>query len=806
MNLKLVFSCLSLIILVTVFMSYGMLNNEVSNPPSEVYSKVRIKVAASQQLNSLIQNDISLEHYQGNFKDGIEVVLNQNEMMRLKSTGISYEIIIADMNEFYNNRSAPTAAELMNSKTIQNNDNVASFSYGSMGGFYTYAEMVQKLDSMRLQYPNLITAKQDRGTTAEGRKIWSVKISDNPDMDESATEPVVYFDGVHHAREPISMAATMYFMYWLLDNYNTNPEAKYLVDNREIYFIPIVNVDGYVYNQTTNPNGGGNWRKNRRNNGSSCYGVDLNRNYGFGWAYDNNGSSPDPCSDTYRGPSAFSEPETQAVKGLVDAVHPKVSFSSHSVAGRYLNPFGYRDSSVAYEIYSDFSNDFSTQNDYLYGTVWQMLDYLSNGTTRDYLHSVGTYCWTPEMAGSGFWPTVSEIIPLCNENLGPLKYLTWVGGAYAKTQSFKLLGKGYVEKTDTLSLEVSINNKGLSKTAKNVVVSVTSPYPNLTALNASVNYDSISARTIKKNTANPFKFILGSSAALLDEIKLIVTVKQENITTTIDTLKVSVGRQSVIFSDNAENGTANWTSAGTGIMWDTSYISPYEGNKSFADSRFGNSRNSTNNTFTLNQQWSLSGTLNPRIEFATRYAIEAGFDYARIQISSNNGSTWTSLSGRYTTSVGGQPSYSGNQSWVVEQINIAAYAGQSVKIRFNYFTDAGQPGDGFFFDNFKILNYLVTTGVNQIGTEVPERFSLGQNYPNPFNPVTKINFDLPKSGFVTMKVYDVTGKVIANLISQNHSAGRYSIDFNANDFPSGTYFYKLETGDFSEVKRMVLVK
>jgi hypothetical protein len=198
--------------------------------------------------------------------------------------------------------------------------------------------------------------------------------------------------------------------------------------------------------------------------------------------------------------------------------------------------------------------------------------------------------------------------------------------------------------------------------------------------------------------------------------------------------------------------------------------------------------------------------LNPRIEFATRFATEAGFDYARVQISSNNGSTWTSLPGRYTTTVGGQPSYSGNQSWVVDQINIAAYAGQSVKIRFNYVTDSGQPGDGFFFDNFKVLNYTVTTGVSQIGTEVPERFSLKQNFPNPFNPSTKINYDLPKTGFVTMKIYDVTGKVVANLISQNQNAGRYSIDFIAGDFPSGTYFYKLEAGDFSEVKRMVLVK
>jgi carboxypeptidase T len=805
MKVKALITSICLVVLVSIIAGFNMINYSESNIPAETYSKVKIKPATPEQVKTLIQNDITIEHFEGHLHDGIEVVINQNEITRLKATGIPYEIMIADMDEYYRNRPVSTPEEMMRSKTIQQSDNVTGFSYGTMGGFHTYAELVQKLDSLRLQYPTLITAKQDRGTTVGARTIWSVKISDNADVNESATEPAIYFDALHHAREPISLEALLYYMYWLLDNYNTNPEAKYLVDNREIYFIPIVNPDGYAYNQQTNPNGGGNWRKNRRNNGS-CFGVDLNRNYSFGWGYDNSGSSPDPCSDTYRGPSANSEPESQAVKNLVDAVRPKISFSTHSVAGRYLNPFGFRDSSVSYDIYSDFSNDFSSQNDYLYGTVWQMLAYYSNGTTRDYLHSQGTYCWTPEIGGSDFWPAISEIVPLCNENLGPLKYLTWVGGAYAKMQNFKILGKGYADKTDTLSLEVSINNKGLSKTAKNVVVSIASLYPNLTALNATVNYDSISARTTKKNTSNLFKFIVGNSAALLDEMKLIVTVKQENVTTTIDTIKINVGKQSVLFSDNAESGTGNWTKAGTGILWDTSYISPYEGNKSFADSRYGNSRNTTNNTFTLNNPIILTGTLNPRIEFATRFATEKTFDYARIQISSNNGSTWTNLAGRYTTTISGQPSYTGNQSWVVDQINIAAYTGQTVRIRFNYICDSGDPGDGFFFDDFKVLNYSLTTGVVQLGTEVPERFSLSQNFPNPFNPVTKINYDLPKAGFVTMKIYDVTGKIVANLVSQNQNAGRYSVDFIASDFPSGTYFYKLEAGEYNDVKRMVLVK
>ncbi|HMS63671.1 MAG TPA: M14 family metallopeptidase, partial [Ignavibacteria bacterium] len=339
--------------------------------PAETYSRVKINIASRNDIMRLQQNDITIEHYTGDLKSGIEVVINQNELNRLKYSGIGYEILIPDMDSYYLNRDAASVQEMQKSYNILSSDNVTGFSFGSMGGFYTYNEIVQKLDSMRLRYPNLISVKQNIGTTVEARVIWAVKISDNPDVNESATEAAIYFDALHHAREPESMACSMYYMYWLLENYATNPEAAYLINNREIYFVPVVNADGYVYNQTTNPNGGGGWRKNRKNSGS-CFGVDLNRNYNYGWGF-NSGSSSDPCSETYRGPSAGSEPETQAIKNFVLQIRPKISFTMHSYAGRYLNPYGYNDTAVSYNIYSEFSSDFAASNNYTYGTVFEML-------------------------------------------------------------------------------------------------------------------------------------------------------------------------------------------------------------------------------------------------------------------------------------------------------------------------------------------------------------------------------------------------------------------------------------------------
>jgi len=104
------------------------------------------------------------------------------------------------------------------------------------------------------------------------------------------------------------------------------------------------------------------------------------------------------------------------------------------------------------------------------------------------------------------------------------------------------------------------------------------------------------------------------------------------------------------------------------------------------------------------------------------------------------------------------------------------------------------------------LTVTTSTGANQNGSLVPNVYSLSQNYPNPFNPVTKINFALPKQGFVTLKIYDVLGREVRTLVNEVKSAGQFSVDFNASEFSSGVYFYKLETNGFSDIKRMMLIK
>ena len=97
-------------------------------------------------------------------------------------------------------------------------------------------------------------------------------------------------------------------------------------------------------------------------------------------------------------------------------------------------------------------------------------------------------------------------------------------------------------------------------------------------------------------------------------------------------------------------------------------------------------------------------------------------------------------------------------------------------------------------------------GIQNITSELPTEYKLHQNFPNPFNPVTNINFDIIKSGVVKITVYDLLGREVETLVNQDMSPGRYKLDFNAANYASGMYLYKITTNDFVDVKKMLIVK
>lgn len=205
---------------------------------------------------------------------------------------------------------------------------------GVNGDFHSPREMEADLRLLEAAHPGLAKLSEI-GRTLEGRPIYALKISDHAAVDEG--EPAVFFAGCHHAREWISVEVPFLFGKYLLDSYAADATVRSLVDESEIWIVPIANPDGLQYTIDVYRY----WRKNRRANADGTYGVDINRNYGYAWGFDDQGSSPQPGSDVYRGPAPFSEPETAAVRGLIEAHNVRALVSFHSFGQDILYPWGF---------------------------------------------------------------------------------------------------------------------------------------------------------------------------------------------------------------------------------------------------------------------------------------------------------------------------------------------------------------------------------------------------------------------------------------------------------------------------------
>jgi hypothetical protein len=377
---------------------------------SATLSDMQIKVYfdTKEQWLKLLSKNLDIVFKGDNY---IEIFTNQNELDQLNSLGFRTEVVHTSVSLFYQTRLAKTRL---------------------MGGYKTLSEIYAYLDTLILEHSIIVSNKINIGNTIEGRPMWAVKISDNPNVDEDEPE-VLYFAAIH-AREVITPEILIYFINYLVNNYGTDPEVTYLVDNRELWFVLVVNPDGYYHNQVTNPSGGGTWRKNRRNNGDGTYGVDLNRNYGYEWGHDNVGSSPTPGNETYRGTGPFSEPETQHMRDFINS-HPFViTVSYHSYSNLIIWPWGYdRIYTPDEDIFATLGDSMNAFNGYSPGVGWTL--YLTNGDSDDWGYGEQStksknFAYTLEVGSQsdGFWPNPSRIPALVSENLGPNLFSARVAG------------------------------------------------------------------------------------------------------------------------------------------------------------------------------------------------------------------------------------------------------------------------------------------------------------------------------------------------------------------------------------------
>lgn len=299
---------------------------------------------------------------------------------------------------------------------------------GVNGEFHSSRELEQDLYALEDSYPNLIRISII-GESLEGRNIYALKISDNVHSDESEAE--VIFIGCHHAREWISVEIPYLLAKYLVENYASDPQVQNLVDQSEIWIVPLLNPDGLEYSIHFYRY----WRKNRRDNRDGTYGIDLNRNYGYRWGIDNIGSSPYTFSSTYRGPSAFSEPETLAIRDLFAQRNFSSLISYHSFSQVILYPWGYTDQpSLDDLLLEQMATDMSTRMQAVNGNIYGFMQagegfYLTNGDTTDWSYGVyGIPSFTIELPPADrlqgeFYNAEEDIQSIFNENLPAMLYL-----------------------------------------------------------------------------------------------------------------------------------------------------------------------------------------------------------------------------------------------------------------------------------------------------------------------------------------------------------------------------------------------
>lgn len=788
-----------------------LLSFQIVAQTPERYDRVTIQLSAEQNLFQIARLGIDVTH--GDYAPGKYFTsdFSQSEIQLMQAAGINYSIVLEDVQQFYvNQNQAGYSVETRDTDCEGSNSDdafepPANFELGSMGGYYTYQEMLGELEEMQMAYPDLISSVMPIGDieTYEGRPILYLRLSDNPNEDE-AGEPEILYTALHHAREPGSLSQLIYYLWYMLENYGSDPEVTYLINETEMYFVPCLNPDGYVYNETTNPDGGGLWRKNRFPNSDGSVGVDLNRNYGFGWGWDDLGSSPNPQSQVYRGPSGFSEPETQAIRDLCNDHEFRIALNYHTYGNLFIYPWGYLDTPTSEATaFNRMSDIMTSKNAYFSGTATETVGYQVNGVTDDWMYGEQTtkpaiYSWTPEVGPSvyGFWPPSNEIINICQSALFqnitaahlPLVYGVVVDQNESVLSEpsgdflFELRRYGLMDGPLTVSLE------GLSAT----IAETSGPQ----TFNLAPNED----------LAGSFQYELAGGTQSSNELVFLLSLSNGQVTWSDTIVKTYLGTGSLVYQDDGSD--INTFSYNDNWGEDTEdFVSPPS---SITDSPNGDYLNNDVNVLVTPPITIPDEIFQAELNFWTKFDIENNFDFVQVSALDENQTLLAPLCGLYTNNGVepfqpiDQPLYDGTQNeWVYESIDLSEYIGQVIYIQFALLSDGGVREEGFYFDDLSVNIYQEVDSVSSV--QQPLLTDWIEVYPNPASTELAIKItnkapqDLVKNP-LSFRMYNSLGVVMLEQeLDQRISA------IPLTGLSNGFYWYQIQyEGTWSSGERIAI--
>ncbi len=747
----------------------------------------------------------------------VTLELGQHELDVLKRHGVNYKVEVEDLSKFYQDRinatraqahsdylleqsraALATAQRSSNSSTTIDNFmeyvgcdeidwaqpvNFPDPSTLTMGGCLTIDQVEAQLDAMRAYSVtntlDIVSVKQDasptnqttwgnpassitnngltytgQGTTRwDPKTMYYIRITGNEGSTAEGTRPQILFTSMIHSREVGSLMSNIYFMWYLIENYNTNPAVQNLVDNNELYFIPVVNPDGLRWNEHVSPTGGAFQRKNLRpntggtGNTSTNRGVDLNRNFDYFWGTAGSGSSGTPTSDSYRGPSAASEPETQILVDFILARNFETCIMNHTTANGIPHPYGgnptfvsgredemhkWHEDMTRYNRYVSGARIFSAANgiadDWMVGGAAD-----TNGSTGSGQSILAT---TPEHGDTGFWPPITDIVPIAKRSMRISFMTAYYGGRYAKFHD--------LTQSDITSLtsDLTFGIERLGQTASNFTLTVTPVSSNIVSITSPPVQTGMTILEQRDVTAS---MTLNASIQPNDKIEYRVQLSDGGSNIFYDANFEKYYQPSLLLNDDPDTDLlTNWTTTGT---WTASTASGagYSGTRGIkqggnAVTSYGNN---TTAVLTSAASYDFSNASEIIVQFYTKWDLERNYDFVEIE-GSTNGTTWQSLCGKYnkpnsTSSTNSAHALKGSSStfqssnssgrvydgdrfdnWVMEEIVIDAsnnsflQGATNAQFRFRFRSDGNNQTenysttrDGFFIDDFKIIEIQI---------------------------------------------------------------------------------------------------
>jgi len=547
----------------------------------------------------------------------VDVLVEPGDAHRIALLGFKYDVLIDDLESH-------SAGDFQQ----------------DLGDYHTYSECTDRLFAAAAAFPQICRV-DSIGRSYFQRPIWALKISDRAQINDP-NEADILFVGLHHAREVATPNVLIFLMDHLLYNYGIDAHVTHLVNDREIWIVPVLNPDGHI----TVEQGDLWWRKNMRPPPfGNCAGVDINRNYGYNWGIDNIGSSPNPCASDYRGIGPFSEFETRAVRDLVldDSHQFKVAVSYHSYGRLILFPWGYTDEpSPDHYTYAALGDSMAAYNGYRSGASYTTI-YRTNGDFDDWMYG--------------------DVV------LGPLQ-----GDRNPPTEKDRIF---------SFTFEVGATFKPPESMIPQIVSE--NLRPNLFI----IEYGDDPYRVWPPETPEMQEPVLTAAGGW--QLRWITPPFDSSNPPVAFELEKASG--TALGTDDLESGLDFWDAEGFELSQD----------KAFSGSQSLHTGNASNFHATLEPVYSLHPVIGDSLTFKCWYSLPLGHNFF-IEASDDGGKMWFPLPGVLTPPGEAPDSFHGlltgeSGDWVNINMSLAGYVGKETLIRFRCSTIGSEPTGGVYIDD-----------------------------------------------------------------------------------------------------------